>query len=62
MIIGLTHTDCPEAWDLENAAIALGYLSATRRPPIITVDPTETASVAQAVIALVQHSMQDCLV
>ena len=62
MIIGLTHTDRPEAWDLENAAIALGYLSATRRPPIITVDPTETASVAQAVITLVQHSMQDCLV
>ncbi|MCY7285388.1 MAG: ATP/GTP-binding protein [Cyanobacteria bacterium CAN_BIN43] len=62
MIIGLTHTDCPEAWDLENVAIALGYLSTTRRPPIIAVDPTEAGSVAQAVITLVQHSMQDCLV
>lgn len=62
MIIGLTHMDAPDAWDLENAAIALGYLSANKRPPIIAVDPTQTASVAQAVITLVQHSMQDCLV
>ncbi|MBW4518996.1 MAG: ATP/GTP-binding protein [Scytolyngbya sp. HA4215-MV1] len=58
MIIGLTHMDVPEAWDLENAAIALGYLSTNKRPPIIAVDPTQTTSVAQAVITLVQHSMQ----
>jgi len=62
MMIGLTHMDEPEAWDLENAAIALGYLSTNSRPPIIAVDPTQAASVAQAVITLVQHSMQGCLV
>ncbi|WP_146141259.1 ATP/GTP-binding protein [Stenomitos frigidus] len=62
MIIGLTHTDSPDAWDLENAAIALGYLSANRRPPIVAVHPTASASVAQAVMTLVQHSLQGCLV
>jgi len=62
MIIGLTHTDCPGAWDAENIAIALGYLDSNKCPPIITVNPNESASVAEAVIALVQHSMQGCLV
>jgi uncharacterized protein len=62
MIIGLTHTDCPGAWDAENIAIALGYLDANRCPPIIRVNPNQAASVAEAVIALVQHSMQGCLV
>ncbi|NJN89002.1 MAG: GTPase [Leptolyngbyaceae cyanobacterium RM2_2_4] len=62
MIIGLTHADCPAAWDAENIAIALGYLDANKCPPIITVNPNESASVAEAVIVLVQHSMQGCLV
>lgn len=62
MIIGLTHTDSPDAWDLENTAIALGYLNPTKRPPIVAVDPNDAASVAQAIITLVQHSMQGCLV
>ncbi|HEY9629649.1 MAG TPA: ATP/GTP-binding protein [Coleofasciculaceae cyanobacterium] len=62
MIIGLTHMDSPNAWDIENTAIALGYLNADKCPPIITVNPNEAASVAQAIITLVQHSMQNCLV
>jgi signal recognition particle receptor subunit beta len=62
MIIGLTHTDSPYAWDMQNTAIALGYLNEKTRPPIVIVNPTQTESVAQAVITLVQHSMQNCLV
>lgn len=62
MIIGLSHVDCPDAWDADNIAIALGYLNPSRRPPIVKVDPTHTGSVAEAVIALVQHSMQAQLV
>ena len=58
MIIGLTHMDCPGAWSEENLALALGYIDKNSRPPILTVDATQTASVAQAVIALVQHFMQ----
>jgi len=57
MIIALTHTDHPEAWSEENVAIALGYVDDETRPPIISVNPNQTASVAQAVIWLVQHYM-----
>jgi signal recognition particle receptor subunit beta len=61
MIIGLTHTDCPGAWDAANIALALGYPNPSRRPPVVTVNANETASVAQAVIALVQHTWSGSL-
>lgn len=61
MIVGLTHTDCPGAWSEENVAIALGYVDETTRPPIITVNPNQTSSVAQGLITLVQHYMQSSL-
>lgn len=62
MIIGLSHMDCPGAWPEENIAIALGYVDETSRPPIVKVNPNEAASSAEAIIVLVQHLMQDCLV
>jgi uncharacterized protein len=62
MILGLTHTDCEGAWDAENVAVALGYFNPSSCPPIVTVNANQSASVAQAVIELVQHSFQDCLV
>lgn len=58
MIIGLTHVDCPEAWDPVNAAIALGFSNPDRRPPIVAVNANESTSVAQAILALVQYSFQ----
>jgi signal recognition particle receptor subunit beta len=58
MIIGVTHMDCPGAWSQENIALALGYVNEKTRPPIVTVNATQTASVTQAVIALVQHFRQ----
>jgi uncharacterized protein len=61
MIIGLTHTDCPGAWSEENVALALGYVDEKSQPPIISLNPTQTASVGQAVITLVQHYMQNSL-
>lgn len=61
MVIGLTHMDCPGAWSEENIALALGYADKDSRPPIVTVNATETASVAQAVIVLVQHYMQSSI-
>lgn len=57
MIIGLSHMDYPAAWSVDNVALALGYTNESSRPPIIAVNPNETASVAQAVIALVEHLM-----
>ncbi|MDX2214517.1 MAG: ATP/GTP-binding protein [Oculatellaceae cyanobacterium bins.114] len=63
MIIGLTHADCEGAWDEENVAIAIGHLDSQQRPLIVKVNATETASVAHAVLALVQTSLQtNCLV
>ncbi len=54
MIVGLTHMDCLEAWDLENIKISLRQLEAKGHPPIITVDARDQASVANALITLVQ--------
>jgi len=61
MILGLTHTDCPGVWDDENIAIALGFLDHQSCPPVVKVNATESASVATAVITLVQTLMQGCL-
>lgn len=54
-IIGLTHTDCPDAWEAEDVAIALGLVDEKARPPIIAVNATNKASIAQALIALVHE-------
>ena len=55
MVIGLTHTDCPEAWSKEGVAIALGYVDEQTRPLIVSVNPTQTSSVAQAMNAIMQY-------
>lgn len=55
MLIGLTHTDCPDAWETEDVAIALGILDQATRPPLMIVNPTERASVFQALIVLVEQ-------
>lgn len=57
LIIGLTHTDMPNAWTPDNLAIVLGYVGNRVVPPIVTVDANDRASVAQAVITLVKHCM-----
>jgi signal recognition particle receptor subunit beta len=63
MIIGLTHTDCFGAWPEEDVFLALGYIDESNRPPIVNVNPTDRDSVAEAVITLVQHLLQeDCVV
>lgn len=58
MIVGLTHMDCLEAWDLETIKISLRQLEEKGHPPILTVDARDQASVAQALITLVQVLME----
>ncbi len=58
MIIGLTHTDCAEAWPEEDIFLSLGYVDENNLPPIVKVNPMERDSVANAVIVLVNHLMQ----
>ncbi len=55
MVIGLTHTDQPDAWNQEAIIDALGFYPSYPCPPVVVVDATQTTSVAQAVLALVQH-------
>lgn len=59
MIIGITHLDCPGAWGEENVAIALGYVNEETRPPIVKVNANSQASVAEALIVLVQHCLEN---
>ncbi|MBD3883704.1 ATP/GTP-binding protein [Phormidium tenue FACHB-886] len=62
MIIGLTHVDCPDAWDAANVGVALGYPNPFECPPIVSVNPNEAVSVAQTIIKLIEHSSRECLV
>ncbi|MBK1988644.1 ATP/GTP-binding protein [Sphaerospermopsis aphanizomenoides BCCUSP55] len=62
MILGLTHTDCPGAWSEEDVYLAIGYVNEAERPPMVRVNPNAGDSVAEAVIALVQHLMESCAV
>ncbi|NMG09987.1 ATP/GTP-binding protein [Brasilonema sp. UFV-L1] len=54
-LIGLTHTDCPDAWEIEDVAIALGLDDEQNRPQMIAINPTESTSVKQGLIALVEE-------
>jgi uncharacterized protein len=58
MIIGITHIDCEGAWGIEDIALALGYQSATDRPPMVSVNAEDEESVIDAVIVLVEHYME----
>jgi uncharacterized protein len=59
-VIGLTHTDCPDAWEVEDIALALGFVDESRRPPLIAVNATEPASVKEALIAIVLELAKSC--
>ncbi len=52
-LIGVTHTDCADAWELEDVALALGFVDETTRPPFIAVNATERASIKEALMAIV---------
>jgi uncharacterized protein len=54
-LIGLTHTDCPGAWEIEDVALALGLVDEETQPPLMIVNATDRASVFEALIALVEQ-------
>ena len=62
LIIGLTHVDLEEAWAVEDIVLALGYTNPNHCPPLVNVNANEQHSVAQAVVALVQHLMETACV
>ena len=54
MLVGVTHTDCKNAWQIENIRIALGF-SSQNSPPLQPVNPLDTTSVAQTLLTLAQQ-------
>ena len=58
MILGFTHTDCDDAWDREDVAIALGFADGLHRPPIVSLNALEPQSVATALMELVAHCLE----
>jgi signal recognition particle receptor subunit beta len=54
MLIGITHTDCSGALAVEDIVITLGYnMSDKNCPQIVKVNPTDRASVIEALLVLI---------
>lgn len=57
MIIGLTHSDLPEAWAPEDVLSALGYTQESHQTLVVMVNANEPSSVIEAAIALIEQLM-----
>lgn len=55
LLIGITHTDCADAWDVDDIALALGLQDEADSPPLMAVNANERESVFQALIAIVEQ-------
>ncbi|MDZ8054863.1 MAG: GTP-binding protein [Aulosira sp. ZfuVER01] len=55
ILIGLTHMDCPSAATPEDIAIALGLQKVTKKPPVVVVNPTQKASIIEALKVLISE-------
>ncbi|NJR16048.1 MAG: GTPase [Calothrix sp. CSU_2_0] len=54
-LIGLTHTDYPDAWEVEDIALGLGLDNQETHPLIININPTQPESVREGLITLVEQ-------
>jgi len=54
-LIGITHNDCADAWEIEDIALALGFQNEINSPPLIAVNPNERESVFKALIAIIKQ-------
>jgi signal recognition particle receptor subunit beta len=55
LMIGITHTDCPGAWSMEDVTIALGYAHQKTQPTMMRVNPSQKTSVVQALLTSVEQ-------
>jgi len=55
LMIGITHTDCPGAWSMEDVTIALGYAHQKKQPKMMRVNPNQKTSVVQALLTSVEQ-------
>ncbi|MDJ0724979.1 MAG: ATP/GTP-binding protein [Prochloraceae cyanobacterium] len=58
MIIGITHTDCEDAWEVDDVCLALGLLEEEDRPPIVVVNAISSSSVAKCLVTLLEHLLK----
>ena len=58
MIVGITHTDCEDAWNIDDICLALGLLEKENQPPIIEVNPLASSSVARCLLTLLEHLLK----
>ena len=54
-LIGLTHTDLPDAWETSDIAVALGFVDEDNRPPIVNVNANDRTEVFGCLIALIEE-------
>jgi uncharacterized protein len=54
-LVGLTHSDCQDAWEVEDVALALGMSDEDKHQPFIAINPTQRNSVAEALILLMEE-------
>jgi hypothetical protein len=52
MIVGITHTDCPNARSVAEIIDALDYLDKKKSPIVMTVNPMNKTSVLKVIIKL----------
>ncbi len=53
LVIGITHADHPDAWDLEDIQMVLA--DAQPASPYVILNPTQPQSVAETLLALIQE-------
>ncbi|BAY11176.1 GTP-binding protein [Calothrix sp. NIES-2098] len=58
ILIGLTHMDCPNAGKPEDIAIALGLHNSNKKSPLIVVNPTQKASIIEALKVLISEMVK----
>ena len=52
MLIGLTHTDCPNAKSVGEIIRELGYLDEENAPSIMTINPMNKTSVIDSLMMM----------
>lgn len=54
-LIGITHSDCSDAWELEEIALALGFPPENTRPPMMLINATQKDSIFSALMTLIDE-------
>jgi small GTP-binding protein len=55
MIIGLTHTDCKDAWQEDDILLALGFSNKENYPVAVKVNAENYSSVVQSLVVLLEQ-------